>query len=58
MDAPATKVNDERTIRIRSGAHILDWYDAEARELPWRNNPYPWPVLVSEFVHYNRHRWQ
>ena len=29
---------------------ILDWYDAEARELPWRNNPYPWPVLVSEFV--------
>ena len=29
---------------------ILEWYDAEARELPWRNNPYPWPVLVSEFV--------
>ena len=29
---------------------ILDWYDAEARDLPWRSDPNPWAVLVSEFV--------
>ena len=29
---------------------ILDWYDLEARDLPWRSNPDPWAVLVSEFV--------
>ena len=29
---------------------ILDWYDAEARDLPWRSDPDPWAVLVSEFV--------
>ena len=29
---------------------VLEWYDAEARELPWRSDPNPWAVLVSEFV--------
>ena len=29
---------------------ILEWYDHEARDLPWRSNPDPWAVLVSEFV--------
>ena len=29
---------------------LLDWYDCNARELPWRKNPEPWPVLLSEFI--------
>ena len=30
---------------------ILDWYDAHARELPWREpSASPWAVLVSEFM--------
>ena len=29
---------------------LLDWYDHYARELPWRENPEPWPVLLSEFI--------
>ena len=29
---------------------LLDWYDHNARELPWRENPEPWPVLLSEFI--------
>ena len=31
-------------------ARVLEWYDDEARELPWRSDPNPWAVLVSEFV--------
>lgn len=29
---------------------ILDWYDANARELPWRSDPTPYHILVSEFM--------
>lgn len=29
---------------------IIDWFDAHARDLPWRSNPEPWAVLVSEFM--------
>ena len=29
---------------------ILSWFDAEARVLPWRSDPQPWPVMVSEFM--------
>jgi A/G-specific adenine glycosylase len=30
---------------------VLDWYDANARELPWREpSAGPWAVMVSEFM--------
>jgi A/G-specific adenine glycosylase len=30
---------------------VLDWYEAEARELPWREPGCPaWPVLISEIM--------
>jgi A/G-specific adenine glycosylase len=31
-------------------ADILDWFDVAARDLPWRADPQPWRVLVSEFM--------
>jgi A/G-specific adenine glycosylase len=32
-------------------ARVLDWYDDNARELPWRGaDATPWAVLVSEFM--------
>ena len=32
-------------------AAILDWYDAHARDLPWREpTASPWSVMVSEFM--------
>lgn len=32
-------------------AAILDWYDAHARDLPWREpGASPWSVMVSEFM--------
>lgn len=29
---------------------VLDWFDAHARDLPWRADPTPWDVLVSEVM--------
>jgi len=29
---------------------LLEWYDQNSRPLPWRENPEPWPVLLSEFI--------
>lgn len=29
---------------------ILGWFDTSARELPWRSDSRPWPVMVSEFM--------
>lgn len=29
---------------------LLDWYDESARELPWRSNPLPYQVWVSEIM--------
>lgn len=29
---------------------LLSWYDANGRELPWRNNPTPYYVWVSEIM--------
>lgn len=31
-------------------APILAWFDREARDLPWRSDPAPWRVMVSEFM--------
>lgn len=29
---------------------IVPWFDAHGRDLPWRSDPAPWRVLVSEFM--------
>jgi len=29
---------------------LLAWFDAHARDLPWRRDPSPWRVLVAEFM--------
>ena len=31
-------------------AEVIRWFDDAARELPWRANPDPWGVLVSEVM--------
>ncbi len=31
-------------------AAVLGWFDEAARELPWRTDPHPWRVMVSEFM--------
>ncbi|MGI9085681.1 MAG: A/G-specific adenine glycosylase [Aeromicrobium sp.] len=35
-----------------SGLHsdVLAWFDASARDLPWRRDTSPWSVMVSEFM--------
>jgi A/G-specific adenine glycosylase len=39
-------------VRCRSeeSAAVRRWYDKQARDLPWRQDPRPWPVLVSEVM--------
>jgi A/G-specific adenine glycosylase len=29
---------------------LLTWYEQRARQLPWRNNPTPYPIWVSEIM--------
>ena len=29
---------------------LLDWYSSHQRNLPWRNNPSPYHVLISEIM--------
>ncbi|MTB88297.1 A/G-specific adenine glycosylase [Aeromicrobium senzhongii] len=29
---------------------VLDWFDEHRRALPWRDDPEPWRVMVSEFM--------
>jgi A/G-specific adenine glycosylase len=42
MDAPDTRALHDA---------VLDWYDAHARDLPWRGDAAtPWSVMVSEFM--------
>jgi len=31
-------------------ADVLAWFDDAARDLPWRTDPQPWRVMVSEFM--------
>jgi A/G-specific adenine glycosylase len=31
-------------------ADVLAWFDATERDLPWRTDPQPWRVMVSEFM--------
>lgn len=38
------------TSRRQFGARLLPWYAENGRELPWRNNPEPYAVWVSEVM--------
>ncbi len=29
---------------------VTGWFDTQARVLPWRSDPFPWAVMVSEFM--------
>src|SRR5690606_22848475 len=31
-------------------ARVLDWFRDHRRSLPWRDDPEPWRVMVSEFM--------
>ncbi|ADU62929.1 MAG: A/G-specific adenine glycosylase [Pseudodesulfovibrio sp.] len=31
-------------------SHLLDWYDANGRDLPWRREPNPYRVWISEIM--------
>ncbi len=31
-------------------ADVLAWFDEAGRDLPWRTDPHPWRVMVSEFM--------
>ncbi len=33
-----------------SKSRLLEWYEQNSRSLPWRENPDPWSVLLSEFI--------
>ena len=32
------------------GANLLAWYQRERRSLPWRDNPTPYRIMLSEFM--------
>ena len=40
----------EENIFQRIPAPLLSWYEAHKRDLPWRNNPTPYQVWVSEIM--------
>lgn len=35
---------------VNSQARVLDWFEAQHRDLPWRRSRDPWEVLVSELM--------
>ncbi len=45
LDLVGTSV---RVLSLRT--RLLAWYDREAREMPWRSDPTPYHVLVSELM--------
>ena len=38
------------TPQPRFSAHLLSWYDAHARDLPWRKNRDPYKIWISEIM--------
>jgi A/G-specific adenine glycosylase len=48
MSSPATPPNVAELARLHE--EILEWFTAEARDLPWRRDASPWAVLVSELM--------
>ncbi len=47
-DRPAAPQQPMAVAEIR--AALLTWYDQYKRDLPWRRDPRPWPVWVSEIM--------
>ncbi|MCZ3385818.1 MAG: A/G-specific adenine glycosylase, partial [Actinomycetia bacterium] len=43
-----------QTATVVDGADVVDvlvlWFARSARTLPWRSDPHPWGVLVSEVM--------
>ena len=51
LETPAhDPVWNESTWRSRVRRRLLEWFDDNARELPWRSNPLPYHVWVSEIM--------
>src|ERR1051326_9211931 len=48
MDSNASSNAPIPVLRFR--AHLLDWYDTHARDLPWRKDRDPYRVWVSEIM--------
>lgn len=48
MPTPAAPLSVADHARLHE--EILAWFDATARDLPWRRNVSPWAVMVSEFM--------
>ncbi|MCK5892016.1 A/G-specific adenine glycosylase [Aeromicrobium sp.] len=45
-ESATTEPRDAADLHARIGA----WFEVHARSLPWRTDPRPWPVMVSEFM--------
>lgn len=51
-----TRPCDDRRAMLNATAlndlheRVVSWFDSEARDLPWRRDARPWPVMVSEFM--------
>ena len=43
-------MGQEQDIFPRLPAPLLAWYDTHARVLPWRGNPAPYRVWISEIM--------
>lgn len=46
MTQPPLSGADRATLHDR----LTGWFDEHARVLPWRSDPHPWAVMVSEFM--------
>ena len=45
-ESATAEPRDAADLHARIGA----WFEVHARSLPWRTDPRPWPVMVSEFM--------
>ncbi len=45
-ESATVEPRDAADLHARIGA----WFEVHARSLPWRTDPRPWPVMVSEFM--------
>lgn len=48
MTAPLRSPKTAKTARFHEA--VLEWFDDNARVLPWRGGASPWAVMVSEFM--------
>ena len=49
-DGPATEPHDDVKWRRKLRASLLAWFARSARQLPWRSDPTPYHVWVSEIM--------